>query len=92
MLCPIYLFWHPSQYVYQVSFMKIDQEIHKLEEQLEALKIKRQAYANDPMLELIDKVQAVRFLSEISHRQLIDIILLHDLTRTSKVSHISQDS
>lgn len=62
--------------------MKIDQEIASLKAKLKELELKREAYRSDPMLELIDKVQQVRFLSDVSHRQLIDMILLHDLKRT----------
>lgn len=66
--------------------MKIDKEIASLRAKLEELELQREAYLSDPMLELIDKVQQVRFLADISHRQLIDMILLHDLKRTTDKS------
>ena len=71
--------------------MKIDQEIAHLKAKLAELEAKQVAYKNDPMLELIDKVQQVRYLADVSHRQLIDIILLHDLKRTSAISNLRQD-
>ena len=71
--------------------MKIDQEIAHLKAKLAELEAKQVAYQTDPMLELIDKVQQVRYLADISHRQLIDIILLHDLKRTPATSYVSKD-